>query len=136
LQFIVDQVCSCSLDNNLFIAKISVTSVAYQWVPFLLQKVLAAHGASKVSAYVTHGVFPKKSWERFTNTSNGKHTTFFAHSRQQVLTTFVCQSVGLENPFTYFWITDSCPLTVKAIANRAPFEVLSLAGSIADALQI
>ncbi|KAF9596150.1 hypothetical protein IFM89_007468 [Coptis chinensis] len=29
------------------------------------QKVLAAHGATKVSAYVTHGVFPKQSWERF-----------------------------------------------------------------------
>ncbi|KAJ6852603.1 ribose-phosphate pyrophosphokinase 4 [Iris pallida] len=75
------------------------------------QKVLAAHGASKVSAYVTHGVFPNSSWERFTNTSDG-------------------------SPFAYFWLTDSCPLTVKAIANRAPFEVLSLAGSIADALQI
>ncbi|ONI17669.1 hypothetical protein PRUPE_3G173100 [Prunus persica] len=31
------------------------------------QKVLAAHGAAKVSAYVTHGVFPKRSWERFTH---------------------------------------------------------------------
>lgn len=75
------------------------------------QKVLAAHGASKVSAYVTHGVFPKQSWERF------------VHKNE-------------EKGFAYFWITDSCPLTVKAIANKAPFEVLSLAGSIADALQI
>lgn len=41
-----------------------------------------------------------------------------------------------EKAFAYFWITDSCPLTVKAISNRAPFEVLSLAGSISDALQI
>ncbi|AQK74210.1 Ribose-phosphate pyrophosphokinase 4 [Zea mays] len=38
--------------------------------------------------------------------------------------------------FAYFWITDSCPHTVKAIGQRPPFEVLSLAGSIADALQI
>lgn len=75
------------------------------------QKVLAAHGASKVSAYVTHGVFPKQSWEQF------------VHKNE-------------EKGFAYFWITDSCPLTVKAIANKAPFEVLSLAGSIADALQI
>lgn len=78
------------------------------------QKVLAAHGAAKVSAYVTHGVFPKQSWERFVPSN----------------------SEGSENRFAYFWITDSCPLTVKAIAGRAPFEVLSLAGSIADALQI
>ncbi|VVB03171.1 unnamed protein product [Arabis nemorensis] len=77
------------------------------------QKVLAAHGAAKVSAYVTHGVFPKSSWERFTHKNN-----------------------GLEEAFAYFWITDSCPQTVKAIGNKAPFEVLSLAGSIADALQI
>ncbi|CAD5321200.1 unnamed protein product [Arabidopsis thaliana] len=77
------------------------------------QKVLAAHGAVKVSAYVTHGVFPKSSWERFTHQKN-----------------------GLEEAFAYFWITDSCPQTVKAIGNKAPFEVLSLAGSIADALQI
>ncbi|KAJ6938914.1 ribose-phosphate pyrophosphokinase 4 [Populus alba x Populus x berolinensis] len=77
------------------------------------QKVLAAHGAAKVSAYVTHGVFPKRSWERFTHKDN-----------------------GMENAFAYFWITDSCPHTVKAITNKPPFEVLSLAGSIADALQI
>jgi hypothetical protein len=43
---------------------------------------------------------------------------------------------GMENAFAYFWITDSCPHTVKAITNKPPFEVLSLAGSIADALQI
>ncbi|KAK3155086.1 hypothetical protein QOZ80_2BG0198660 [Eleusine coracana subsp. coracana] len=78
------------------------------------QKVLAAHGASKVSAYVTHAVFPKQSYERFL-TSN---------------------SAGPGDQFAYFWITDSCPHTVKAIAQQPPFEVLSLAGSIADALQI
>ncbi|XP_043702449.1 ribose-phosphate pyrophosphokinase 4 [Telopea speciosissima] len=77
------------------------------------QKVLAAHGAAKVSAYVTHAVFPKRSFERFTHNDENS-----------------------EKAFTYFWITDSCPLTVKAIANKSPFEVLSLAGSIAEALQI
>ncbi|PHU04213.1 Ribose-phosphate pyrophosphokinase 4 [Capsicum chinense] len=77
------------------------------------KKVLAAHGASKVSAYVTHGIFPKRSWERFLHKNDGS-----------------------EKAFAYFWTTDSCPHTVKAIANKAPFEVISLAGSIADALQI
>lgn len=76
------------------------------------QKVLAAHGAAKVSAYVTHGVFPKCSWERF-----------------------IHKDGCLEKAFAYFWITDSCPLTVKAVANKAPFEIISLAGSIANALQ-
>ncbi|XVF60736.1 hypothetical protein PTKIN_Ptkin08bG0072000 [Pterospermum kingtungense] len=77
------------------------------------QKVLVAHGAAKVSAYVTHGVFPKRSWERFTK-----------------------GNAGSEKGFAFFWITDSCPHTVKAIGSTAPFEVLSLSGSIADALQI
>ncbi|KAK3039079.1 hypothetical protein RJ639_028530 [Escallonia herrerae] len=78
------------------------------------QKVLATHGAAKVSAYVTHAVFPKSSWERF------------VHKNDEIS----------EKAFAYFWITNSCPLTVKAIANKAPFEVLSLAVSISDALQI
>ncbi|XP_074272417.1 ribose-phosphate pyrophosphokinase 4 [Silene latifolia] len=77
------------------------------------QKVLKAHGAAKVSAYVTHAVFPKRSFERFTHKNDGS-----------------------EVAFSYFWITDSCPRTVKAIQDKAPFEVLSLAGSISDALQI
>lgn len=78
------------------------------------QKVLFAHGAAKVSAYATHGVFPKRSWEKFLQKS--------AEEREQ--------------GFTYFWITDSCPLTTKEVMGKAPFEVLSLAGSIAAALHI
>ncbi|KAF3789566.1 Ribose-phosphate pyrophosphokinase 3, partial [Nymphaea thermarum] len=78
------------------------------------QKMLAAHGAGKISAYVTHGVFPNRSWERFQHDSG----------------------VGPENGFTYFWITDSCPLTVKEVSSRRPFEILSLAKAIASSLQI
>ena len=73
-------------------------------------------GALAVSAYVTHGVFPNESWKRFTasSSSNGSGETDFKH----------------------FWITDSCPKTVQAVANQAPFEVISLAEPIAAALQI
>ncbi|KHN00385.1 Ribose-phosphate pyrophosphokinase 3, mitochondrial [Glycine soja] len=78
------------------------------------QKVLAAHGATKISAYVTHGIFPNKSWARFGH-DNGGHP---------------------ESAFTYFWITDSCPLTVRDVMNRPPFEILSLASSISASLQI
>ncbi|KAI8021002.1 hypothetical protein LOK49_LG03G00252 [Camellia lanceoleosa] len=78
------------------------------------QKVLAKHGATKISAYVTHGIFPNRSWERFKHDNGG------------------CPEDGL----TYFWITDSCPMTVREVKNRAPFEVLSLASSIVAALQI
>ena len=52
---------------------------------------------------------------------------------------FLFLAAGPGDQFAYFWITDSCPhtvKTVKAIGQRPPFEVLSLAGSIADALQI
>ncbi|XP_010023480.2 ribose-phosphate pyrophosphokinase 4 [Eucalyptus grandis] len=78
------------------------------------QKLLAAHGAEKISAYVTHGIFPKRSWERFEHDNGGNP----------------------ENGLTYFWITDSCPQTVNEVLNRPPFEVLSLAGSIAASLLI
>ena len=45
-------------------------------------------------------------------------------------------AVGAEHGFSNFWITDSCPLTVNAVKGKLPFEVLSLAGPIAAALQI
>jgi hypothetical protein len=38
--------------------------------------------------------------------------------------------------FRYFWLTDSCPQTVRAINGASPFEVLSLADLIGSALQI
>ncbi|XP_050374174.1 ribose-phosphate pyrophosphokinase 4 isoform X2 [Argentina anserina] len=77
------------------------------------QKVLAAHGAAKISAYVTHGIFPNRSWERFGSDKGGNP----------------------EQGLTYFWITDSCPTTVRDVMYNPPFEVLSLAGSIATTLQ-
>lgn len=36
------------------------------------QKVLAARGASRVSAFATHGVFPNRSWKRFTHDRGGE----------------------------------------------------------------
>ncbi|XP_010319672.1 ribose-phosphate pyrophosphokinase 4 isoform X2 [Solanum lycopersicum] len=78
------------------------------------QKVLAKHGAQKISAYVTHGIFPNRSWQRFSHDKGGSP----------------------ENGMTYFWITDSCPQTVKEVKDKKPFEVLSLAAPIAAALQI
>ncbi|XP_047964239.1 ribose-phosphate pyrophosphokinase 4 [Salvia hispanica] len=78
------------------------------------QKVLAKHGATKISAYVTHGIFPNKSWQRFNHDKGGNP----------------------ENGMAYFWITDSCPETVKQVKNKPPFEVISLAAAIASALHI
>ena len=73
---------------------------------------MRAQGAKAVSAYATHGVFPDRSWARFT------------------------QADGTEDGFEFFWITDSCPRTVSEIGQQRPFEVLSLAVPISAALLI
>jgi len=75
-------------------------------------RALAAAGAARVSAYVTHAVFPQRSWERFT--AEGA-------------------PVG-DVAFANFWMTDSCPTTVVAVEGKAPFRILSLARPIAEAL--
>lgn len=43
------------------------------------QKVLAAHGATKISAYVTHGIFPNRSWERFEHDNGGTACSALLH---------------------------------------------------------
>lgn len=79
---------------------------------------LASLGAAHVSAYVTHGVFPRDS-----------HRKFKADGGEGA-------AAGGGAAFRYFWLSDSCPQTVAAVEGRAPFEVLTLAGPIAAALQI
>lgn len=79
------------------------------------QRLLKAQGAAHVSAYVTHGVFPRESFKRF-KPENGNGAA--------------------ADGFAYFWITDSCSQTVRLVRDMRPFEVLSLAEPIAAALQI
>lgn len=67
-------------------------------------KLVRSMGAKSVSGYTTHGVFPRDSWMKF-----------------------------LSGEFLHFWVTDSCPITAQLCA-RSPFEVISLAPAIADAL--
>ena len=69
-------------------------------------QVLRAGGATHVSCYVTHAVFPNESWRRFTD-----------------------PDLNLET----FWITDSIPHSHE-ISKHAPFQLLSLADVIVDAL--
>eukprot|EP00931_Biecheleriopsis_adriatica_P109914 TRINITY_DN84191_c0_g1_i1.p1 TRINITY_DN84191_c0_g1~~TRINITY_DN84191_c0_g1_i1.p1 ORF type:complete len:364 (+),score=46.59 TRINITY_DN84191_c0_g1_i1:92-1183(+) len=68
-------------------------------------KGLKAGGADKMSCFVTHAIFPKESWAKFTE-GPGKD---YIHK---------------------FWVTDSVPHTAKAIDGKGPFEVLSLASAI------
>ncbi|KAK2075996.1 hypothetical protein QBZ16_001332 [Prototheca wickerhamii] len=76
------------------------------------QRLLFDHGAEAVSAYATHGVFPREAWKLFEPAD------------------------GLAGfKYEYVWITDSCPETAEAVRDQAPFELLTLAGPIAAALQ-
>lgn len=62
-------------------------------------------GATGVSAYATHGVMEEGAWKKF-----------------------------VDAGFSHVWITDSCPLTVDAVKDQPPFEVLSLVPSMIEAI--
>jgi hypothetical protein len=49
---------------------------------------------------------------------------------------YAAEGAAANGGFRYFWLTDSCPQTVKDVEQHRPFEVLTLAGPIAEALQI
>jgi len=66
---------------------------------------LTAAGASAVSAFATHGSFPKESWKKF-----------------------------LGAGFQRVWITESCPQVAAKVAGQDPFEIISLAQSVARAI--
>lgn len=62
-------------------------------------------GASKVSAFVTHAVFPMESWRK------------------------ICDE---KIPFQNFYITDSIGTVADTLQGVKPFHVLSLADSISQ----
>ena len=70
---------------------------------------ILAEGAAHVSAFVTHAVFPQESWKRFAYSDANKD----------------------PRPFEHFYVTDSCPSTTAILKDKTPFQVLSLAPSIA-----
>ncbi len=70
-------------------------------------KLMRSMGARSVSAYVTHGVFPKESWKVF----------------------------SVSPDFLSFWTTDSCSIT-QSLRGTHPFEIISLAPAIAESLLI
>ena len=67
---------------------------------------IRAAGATSVSIFITHGVFPAESWKKFIN-----------------------GEVTFEN----IWITDSIPHCLE-IAKQRPFKLLTLSQMIADSL--
>ncbi|KAL3891619.1 hypothetical protein ACJMK2_003873 [Sinanodonta woodiana] len=69
-------------------------------------KALLEKGATSISAYATHAVFPNRSWENFINS---------------------------EVKFQHFWITDSIPHAIE-ISKHLPFHLLSLCLPISEML--
>jgi len=77
------------------------------------QKALKERGASKVSVFVTHGIFPLESWKKFKDAD-----------------------------FDRIFITDSIPETCAVFrelrsssGDKSPFEIISLAPALHDYLQ-
>eukprot|EP00756_Hemistasia_phaeocysticola_P009357 Hpha_TRINITY_DN14869_c1_g2::TRINITY_DN14869_c1_g2_i1::g.169546::m.169546 len=69
-------------------------------------------GAAKVTGFVTHGVFPRDSWKRFSREGTPEGS----------------------RPFTHFLITDSIPNTANKVRGVEPFRVLCLAPRLIDLL--
>ncbi len=74
-----------------------------------IMQALHTGGASKISVFVTHPVFPKESWKKF-----------MPRDESQV-------------QFANFWITDSIPHALEIVKNP-PFKLISLCSVIADSL--
>ena len=68
---------------------------------------LKSRGASRISLYVTHAVFPQESWRKFIESK--------------------------EVEFANFWITDSIP-SAQELDGKGPFRVISICDVIADSL--
>jgi len=65
-----------------------------------------AAGATKVSVFVTHGVFPEASWKKF-----------------------------IDAGFHSFLMTDSCADMAELLKDKEPFQVLSLAPLILGCIE-
>ena len=77
-------------------------------ISLLLLQVLEGAGAASISAFVTHPVFPERSWLKFTTEQSPVQ-------------------------FAKFWVTDSLPLA-RELEPHPPFQVLSLCDVITDSL--
>lgn len=103
------------------------------------QRLLAGAGAARVSAFVTHAVFPRDSWQKFVTPRAGQEPAPAAaapaagsSSGPEAAATEGTPAEG----FQHFFITDSFPGSAEKLQGVQPFEVISLAGAVAAALQI
>jgi len=73
-------------------------------------RALRKFGATHVSAFVTHAIFPGESWKKFTQPKEN------------------------DPKFDIFYLTNSCPTMANQLRDNAPFKVLELAPSIVQLL--
>jgi len=73
-------------------------------------RALRKFGATHVSAFVTHAIFPGGSWKKFTEPKES------------------------DPKFDIFYLTNSCPIMANQLRDIAPFKVLELAPSIVTLL--
>jgi len=111
-------ICSKVRDGDLRIVKIKEGAEACQGKSVVLvddlvrtggtliecKKAIVAAGASKTMCFVTHAVFPEKSYEKFFQNESGSN----------------------QNTFDHFYVTDSCPTITKELVGKKPFEILSI----------
>lgn len=91
-------------------------------------KTLRAGGASAVSAYVTHAVFPNDSWKRFVAPA--------ADATAGAAGDIAAATAPPARVLDRFWVTNSIPTTAAKLAGVEPFEVLSIAPVIEDILGV
>ena len=84
---------------------------------------LLSAGASKVSAYVSHAVFPHESWRKFLHHDDDAATA-------------PASPVAARVRFEKFWVASTIPGTAAALRGRAPFEVLSIVDILNDILGV
>jgi len=73
------------------------------------KEVLLKAGATEVSAFVTHVIFPKESWKKITDDTS---------------------STG----FSTFYFTNTCPKMANKINGKGPFKMLSIVDNLSDYL--
>ena len=68
---------------------------------------LLQHGAANISAFVSHGIFPNESWNKFVHSNNPKVY------------------------FDTFYVTNTYPNT-QILIDKTPFKVLSIGKILSD----
>lgn len=82
------------------------------------------HGAKCVSAYVSHAIFPKGSYQKFLHQEIDKTVTMTSSTASSSAPSSDLNKKQVR--FQNFWITNTLP-TAQSLNGKAPFKLLSVA---------